>query len=69
MTLQDIAQQMCRMKECEEFPLKWKTDVERMIHALNYTRDYYKDFECPVCHTHFFRVDMEDIKDIDEEEN
>ena len=70
MTLYEIATQLCRLKECSDFPLKYKTDVERLIHALNVmaTRYYYdKHFECPVCNTKYFRVDMEDIEDVDEE--
>lgn len=40
MTLYDIAIQLCRLKECNDFPLKYKTEVERMIHALNQINAY-----------------------------
>ena len=40
MTLYEIATQLCRLKECNDFPIKYKRDVERMIHALNQINTY-----------------------------
>lgn len=35
MRLEEVAVQLCRLKECGDFPIKYKHDVERCIHCIN----------------------------------
>ena len=36
MNLNEIIIQLCRLKECEDIPIKYKADLQEIVHSLNY---------------------------------
>ena len=36
MNLNEIIVQLCRLKECDDIPLKYKSVPQEIIHSLNY---------------------------------